>query len=102
MFQLERDAAAPRLELRGSLTIYEVNDARTLLLEALGSAPVQEWQMGLAQLDELDTAGVQLLLSARHFLHAAGGSLRLVEAGAGVLELLDLLHVAQADARAQC
>lgn len=95
MFGLTRDAAAARIELAGSLTIYQVSDARAALLEALATAPAREWLISLARVDELDTAGVQLLLSAQRYLAPSGGNLQVVDAVQAVHELFDLLRVTQ-------
>lgn len=95
MFELNSDAAAARIELAGSLTIYQVSDARAALLEVLATAPAREWQIGLARIDELDTAGVQLLLAAQRYLATSGGDLQVCDAAQAVRELLDLLRVTQ-------
>jgi anti-sigma B factor antagonist len=82
------------LSLAGSLTIYEVGEARSQLLERVMAAPAGSWTLEL-QLDEFDTAGAQLLLALQRQLQQAGGALLVSAASDAVQELLDLLHLTQ-------
>ncbi|WP_220814947.1 STAS domain-containing protein [Pseudomonas paralcaligenes] len=92
MFALAQPAPA-RLSLGGSLTIYEVAEARDALLAAFAAGREAAWELDLAALEELDSAGAQLLLAARRHLDGAGGELRLVAPGEAVRELLELLRL---------
>ncbi|MBD9414973.1 STAS domain-containing protein [Pseudomonas sp. PDM16] len=92
MFDLSQPAPA-RLRLGGSLTIYEVAEVRDALLAAFAGGRDETWQLELTALEELDSAGAQLLLAAHRHLRAAGGDLRLAEPAEPVRELLVLLHL---------
>ena len=92
MFDLSQPAPA-RLSLGGSLTIYEVAEARDALLAAFTEGRDEAWQLDLAALQELDSAGAQLLLAAHRHLRASGGDLRLTELTESARELLGLLRL---------
>lgn len=92
MFDLNQPAPA-RLSLGGSLTIYEVAEARDALLAAFAGGRDETWQLDLAALQELDSAGAQLLLAAHRYLRSAGGDLSLAEPAEPVRELLGLLRL---------
>ncbi|MCD1637574.1 STAS domain-containing protein [Pseudomonas stutzeri] len=95
MFTLEQQAseAGTCLVLSGSLTIYEVRDARDALLRAFGAQPSGHWQLDLSALDELDTAGAQLLLAAQRQLRLSDAILEVCNPSASALELLQLLRL---------
>lgn len=95
MFTLEQQAseAGTRLVLGGSLTIYDVRDARDALLGAFGGQPRGHWQLDLSALDELDTAGAQLLLAAQRQLRLSDAILEVCNPSAAALELIKLLHL---------
>jgi anti-anti-sigma factor len=94
MFQIETGTheGAPSLRLVGELTIYEVTDARTRLSAALDQAPAL--QLNLAGVEELDTAGVQLLVWLKQEARRRGHTLALIAHSPAVLEVFDLLKVA--------
>lgn len=81
------------LSLAGSLTIYEVTEAREGLLAAFGSARAARWSLDLGELEELDSAGAQLLLAAHRHLRDVGGELQLSPPSAAARELLELLNL---------
>ncbi|AGA85256.1 STAS domain protein [Pseudomonas sp. SCT] len=95
MFTLQQQASAVGtcLALSGNLTIYEVRDARDALLGAFGAQPSGHWQLDLSALDELDTAGAQLLLAAQRQLRLSDATLEVCNPSAEALELLQLLRV---------
>ncbi|WP_252271492.1 STAS domain-containing protein [Pseudomonas subflava] len=91
---IEFQQPAPlRLDLTGSLTIYEVAEAREALRAAFAGARDGDWQLDLGAVDELDSAGAQLLLAAQRHVREAGGALQLNRAGDRVRELLALLRL---------
>jgi anti-anti-sigma factor len=51
------------IRVRGALTIYEVAELRDLLLEGLDQT--RGLRLNLGEVSECDTAGIQLLYSAR-------------------------------------
>lgn len=70
----QTDGAMLRLSLAGALTIAEVAETRGDLLARLATAPAEigEVALDLSAVPEIDTAGVQLLLSTAHTLSAQG------------------------------
>jgi anti-sigma B factor antagonist len=83
----ERDGQSGRLVVNGAMTIYEAAAAKTALLDAL--AKTREIEIDLSGVEEIDTAGVQLLILVKHVAVKAGKSLRLVQHSAATLEVLD-------------
>lgn len=77
------------LTLSGPLTIYEVADVRAVL-KTLPPAP-QQLSINLADVDEIDTAGLQLLLVLNKWL---GEHLHLTHHSEAVIEQLDLFQLA--------
>jgi anti-sigma B factor antagonist len=96
MLAIEFDTAASptRLALGGSLTIYEVAQAHGELLALLAAnARVEAWRLDLAELEELDSAGVQLLLGLRRQLVLAGHTFEVVNLQGAALEVVSLLRL---------
>lgn len=81
-----------RLRLDGDLTIYEVRAAREHLLALLPAQPVP-WQLDLGGLGELDSAGVQLLLSLHKTLCANGHDAEVIALPGNARALLELLRL---------
>jgi anti-sigma B factor antagonist len=94
MFQigLYTHEGAPALRLEGELTIYSVTEARDLLCAALDEHPAL--QLNLAGIEELDTAGVQLLAWLKQEAKRRGKALVLFAHSPAVVEVFDLLQVA--------
>jgi len=94
MLQLDRSTheGEPVLGLQGALTIYEAAEARDRLSAALDQAPCL--RLNLAGLEELDTAGVQLLVWLKQEARRRGRTLALAAHSPAVLEVFDLLQVA--------
>ncbi len=93
MFQLNHPAPG-QLAIAGSLTIYEVSQAHTELVAVLASdTHVPAWRLDLSEVEELDTAGVQLLLALHKSLQQLGIVLETCNPAAAVLELLALLRL---------
>lgn len=84
--------AEGRASLAGELCVFHAAELKPRLL-ALATS-VGEQEIDLAQVNEVDTAGVQLLLLARREAAGAGGRLRYVNHSAPVLEALMLLNLA--------
>lgn len=82
----------PCLRLEGELTIYSVAEARDLLSAALDPGPVL--QLNLSAVEELDTAGVQLLVWLKQEARRRGRTLVLTGHSPAVVEVFDLLQVA--------
>jgi anti-anti-sigma factor len=77
--------------LEGDLTIYEVQEAKGLLCAALDEGP--RLQLNLAGLEELDTAGLQLLVWLKQEARRCGKSLSLFAHSPSVVAVFDLLQV---------
>jgi anti-anti-sigma factor len=80
------------LTLETDLTIYNAPEHKCVLLAALEQASVIE--LDLAQVAEIDSAGLQVLLLAKRESLAAGKEMRIVGHSPAVQELLDFFNVA--------
>ncbi len=89
----DEQATPARLSLGGNLTIYEVSETHAALLDLLGSHPLSRLQLDLGAVDELDSAGVQLLLALQRQIQRGGGVLEVTAASASATELLELLRL---------
>jgi anti-sigma B factor antagonist len=78
---------AMRIGIEGSMMIYDAVELRDELLAALDQA--REFDVDLQEVDEIDTAGVQLLLMAWNEAARTGRQIRLVAASEPVQEVLD-------------
>lgn len=90
MLQFSRQDHALRVE--GELTIYHAAEARTRLREALGTEPSLE--LNLSGVEEMDTAGAQVLLWLKREAAAEGRGVHFTHHSAAVLEVIDLLNLA--------
>ncbi|RMQ45395.1 hypothetical protein ALQ04_00667 [Pseudomonas cichorii] len=78
------------MHVTGDLTIYEVRQARELLMPLL-TTQTQSWQLDLSGIDELDSAGAQLLLALQRELSLAGTPATVRAASPSVIEMAGLL-----------
>lgn len=83
--------AGEPLRLDGECTIYRAAELKPLLLQAL--RPGATLALDLAEISEIDTAGVQLLLLAQREARALGGGLRLEALSPPVEEVFTLLDL---------
>jgi anti-sigma B factor antagonist len=81
-----------QLRLEGELTIYHATEAKPKLVEALNNHA--EVDLHLADVSEIDTAGLQLLIMAKLEAMTAGKTLRLVDHSPAVLEIIELFDLA--------
>ena len=79
-------------KLEGELNIYSVSEARERLGAALDAQP--SLLLNLADVEELDTAGVQLLVWLKQEAKREGKPLSLFAHSPAVVEVFDLLQVA--------
>jgi len=87
--------AMTALRLDGELTIYRAAELRLVLQQALaGLSAGAGLEVNLADVTEMDSAGVQLLLSASKTGRARGCELRLVDHSPAVLEVFGTLQLA--------
>ena len=80
-----------RLYLVNNLTIYEAPQTKEQLLNALAQCQVLE--LDLAQVQEIDSAGFQLLVLAKREASSLGKSLKLVSHSPAVREVLDFFNM---------
>lgn len=93
MFQLSHPTPG-EFAIAGSLTIYEVCQAHSELAAVLQSeSQVPTWRLDLSAVEELDTAGVQLLLALHKSLLQLGIVLETCNPAVVVRELLELLRL---------
>ncbi|KAF1072981.1 MAG: hypothetical protein GAK45_00016 [Pseudomonas citronellolis] len=88
--------APGHLALAGPLTIYEVAQVAEVLREQVAQARIEvadTWTLDLAAIDDIDTSGLQLLLSLRRQLQCHGARLLLREPSPVVSEILRLLRL---------
>lgn len=84
-------AGAPVLALTGELSIYQAQELKKTLLDAV--QPGATLVLDLSGVTALDTAGVQLLLLAQRSAQAQQGDLHIRHPSAPVLEVLQLLRL---------
>ncbi len=89
MFTYEQDDKKCRARLKGELTIYQAATFKDQLMPILNDKRTLD--IDLAQVTELDTAGVQLLMLAKITRAAAGLHLSLSHHSAAVVNVFELL-----------
>jgi anti-anti-sigma factor len=88
-------SGAKRLVLQGDLTIYRAAELKTQVLSVLASlADPPELELDLAQVTEIDTAGLQVLLLLKRESSLHNKTLRIVSPGQPVRDLLGLYNLA--------
>ena len=85
-------ADATVLRLEGELNIYRAAELKDEILRAVEGAAALE--IDLSAIEEIDTAGVQLLMLAKRHAQGMRHELRLAEHSAAVLEVLGTLNLA--------
>ena len=81
-----------RIAVSGEFTIFTALPLRDRLLAALAEA--QDLEVDLSQVSEIDSSGLQLMLAARKEAAATQKSIRFVNPGTAVAELLKLIDPA--------
>jgi len=74
------------------MTIYTCGELKSRLLEEL-SAHSDATRLDLSHVVELDTAGLQLLLTARRYASDAGRELRVANPSRAVADVLELCRL---------
>ena len=88
-------ATTATLCLDGEVTIYRAAELRDTLLSTISKlAPGEALELDLAEVSEIDSAGVQLLMAARKTAQASSRELRLTRHSPAVLEVFELLDLA--------
>ncbi|WP_417582154.1 STAS domain-containing protein [Nitrincola sp.] len=78
--------------LSGELNIYHAADMKPQLLETLGHCT--EMELHLADVSEIDTSGLQLLLMMAQEARRTGKRLRLTEHSPAVVDIMQLFDLA--------
>lgn len=82
------------LTIENDLTIFTVTEKKTSLLAFVNSG--SELELDLSQVEEIDTAGLQLLILIKREAAKAGKSLRFVMHSKPVLEIIELANLTTA------
>jgi len=83
------NATAPALAIRGEFTIFCAAEMKARLVETLEN-PATDLEIDLADVTEIDSAGLQLMVLIKREAIARGKTLRFAQHSAAVLDLLDL------------
>ena len=83
------DREPARLSVLGDLTLYEAADTRQALLALLAQDP-GPWALDLGNLEELDSAGLQVLLSLQKTLAQGAQVIDLSAPACALVQLLRL------------
>ena len=81
-----------RLVVTDNMTIYHAQQQKAQLLEALAEG--QTLELDLAQVAEIDTAGLQLLLLVKREASQASKAVKLTAHSPAVRELIEFAHLA--------
>lgn len=92
--QIKRKGEFVRVHIEGGLNIYCANEAKEQLLQALAKG--QDVEVDLSDLEELDTAGVQLMLMFKQEAQRCNKGCAFINHGPAVREVIDLLNLASA------
>jgi len=87
------------VQVEGDLTVLTAAAQKTSLLEVLRT-PYTVVELDLAEVTEIDTAGIQLLLLGCEVAMVVGGALRLTVLSPAVREVIELLKLEAVFARA--
>jgi anti-sigma B factor antagonist len=79
-------------DINGEMTIYRATELKEALVGQINAGKPLE--IDLSGVTEIDSAGVQLLMMAKHAAHAKQQKMKLVNESAMVLEVLELLNLA--------
>jgi anti-sigma B factor antagonist len=83
---------AHRLDVTQDLTIYTAADSRQLLIDAIKAGDLLE--LDLSHVEEMDSAGIQLLIMAKRECERLGRDLRIVAHSPAVRQTIDFCNLA--------
>ena len=89
---LDPSSRPPCLTLAGEMGIYAAAELKSRLLSAVEGCP--ELEIDLSRVEEIDSAGLQLLILAKRRATAQNKTLTLAGHSRAVLELLELYDMA--------
>jgi anti-sigma B factor antagonist len=81
-----------RVHVRGEMTVYTCSALKPQLLGEL-TERADATELELSRVTEIDTAGLQILLTARRHASELGRSLRVVNPSRAVTEVLELCRL---------
>lgn len=84
----------PAFAVEGEFTIFSAAALKPEIVAAVRNATGQEVEIDLAQVSEIDSAGLQLMALAKREAVAAGRDLSFVRPSAAVLDVLALCDLA--------
>lgn len=79
------------LSLEGEMSIYDAHGLKAALMDALANCDVLD--VNLADVTEIDTAGIQLLVLAKREAEARGKRLSLTGHSPAVVSVIELLNL---------
>ncbi len=79
------------IPIQAELTVFQVHEVRPQWLAALESE--RDLTLDLAQVTEIDGAGMQLLLALRNEARLRGGAVHLINPSAQTAAMLELLRL---------
>ena len=88
---LHEDGARCAVALAGALDIYAAESLRAALLDALSRHAALD--LDLSGVDEIDSAGLQVLMAAKVMAGAEGGELTMRGHSPAVLDVLELTRL---------
>lgn len=88
---MARKKAVHKLPIEGELTIYTAAELKGRIVAALEAA--QPIEIDLSRVDEIDSAGLQLLILAKREAARAEKKLTLVNHSQAVIECLDMCNL---------
>ena len=91
---VQQDGERVQLRIQGELNIYCASDSKAQLLDALSAG--RELEVDLSDLEELDTAGVQLMLMLKQEAQRGGRQCSFINHSPAVRDVIDLLNLASA------
>jgi len=82
-----------QVTIRGAMTIYDAAAAKDTLLEVLGGAV--DLEIDLSEVDEMDTAGLQLLVLLKREAASTGKRVTFSGHSPAVLEVFDCYRISE-------
>lgn len=88
----EMEAGKCQLRVEGDMTIYTAAELKNELISCIGKA--QCWELDLSQVNEMDSAGLQLLILLKREAAKRGAQLALTAHSHAVTEVIDTFSMA--------
>lgn len=88
------ESTAPTLVICGEFNIFTAAAIKDRLVEFIRTADAAEVEISLADVSEIDSAGLQLMVMAKREAAGRGKALRFSGHSAPVLDLIDLCDLA--------